>query len=88
MVETSKGHSAFEKMLKHRGLVQIMLLPYLEPIELFKFARLNKKAMELLDPKSKHSINYKVLYKAQGHEVTSDSSDDESEYKKSLSSAL
>ena len=74
MVETTKGQhhgdSPFDKMLHHRGLVQIILLPHLNAFDLFKFARLNKRSMHLLDPKSKHCVSYKVLYEAQGHKLS------------------
>jgi hypothetical protein len=87
MVETKKGHhhGPFDEMLHHRGLVQIILLPHLNAFDLFKFARLNKRSMQLLDPKSEHCVNYKVLYKAQKHEL---SHKEELETHESLAKAL
>ena len=72
-------------MLEHRGMVHIILLPNLCTIKLFKYACLNKKASGLLEPKSNHLINYKVLYQAHVYEV---SLEDEAQSNKSYTYAF
>ena len=62
-----------------------MILPFLDPKDLLRFARLGKHFLDLLDPKSSHCVNYKVLYTAQGYEMTPE---EEEQSKKSLSGAL
>ena len=62
MVER-KQVSGFESMVKHkRGICQIIFFIFLTPWDLARFARVNKSCYKLLDPKSKHCVNYEVLY--------------------------
>ena len=78
--------SGFETTVKHcRGLVQIMLLPYLQPDELAKFSMLNVASFKLLSPNSPHCVNYIELYKSQGIKMDSEQ---EASVHKSLSAAL
>ena len=73
MVE-SKHSSNFESMVKNqRGLCQIILFLFLDPKELAKFCQINKNCNQLLDPKSKYCVNFKVLYWEQfGIQITPD----------------
>ena len=59
MVDTKSG---FDKLIQKKGLVYIMILPFLEPVELLRFAMLNKKCMSMLDPVQPNCVNYKLLY--------------------------
>lgn len=65
--DLSHSLSSFDLMNKNcRGLVQIILFPFLWPHELAKFAALNKRCRNFLLPSSSHCVNYSVLYKSQG----------------------
>ena len=48
-----------------RGLCQIVLFCLLDPKSLVKFCRLNKNCNQLLDPRSKYCVNFKVLFEEQ-----------------------
>ena len=53
-----------------RGLCQILLFQFLDPKGLAKFIRLNKNCKQLLDPRSKYCVNFKVLLEAWGINLT------------------
>ena len=63
--------SHFEEMVKNRrGLCQIILFVMLDPKSLAKFAQISKDCNQLLDPRSKNCVNFKVLFEAQGIKLT------------------
>ena len=67
----SRQDSRFESMVKNqRGLCQILLFSLLDPKGLAKFCRLNKACRQLLDPKSKYCVNFKVLFENWGIQLT------------------
>ena len=47
-------------------MVQIILFPFLSPWDLIIFSQLNKSCNQLLDPNSKHCVNFKVLFRVWG----------------------
>ena len=49
-----------------RGLFQIILFKFLDPKGLAKFCSINKNCNQLLDPRSKHCVNFKLLFSSQG----------------------
>ena len=65
--------SGFEFMVKVRRLMtMIMLLPYFNAWNLVLFSMLNKSCNEMLNPKSNHCVNFKVLFKAWGINLDSE----------------
>ena len=60
MVE-SRQSSRFEKMVKKRPLMAIiMLLPFLNPYDLSRFCQLNKASLHIMQS----IVNFQVLFKA------------------------
>jgi hypothetical protein len=72
-------------MVRQRGMVHIVLLPYLDAEDIFHFAMLNKWCYSLCDPRLPGSVNFKVLFLAQKKVMTPEK---EEACKKSLADAL
>ena len=49
-----------------RGICHIILFVMLDEKSLAKFAQLSRNCNQLLDPRSKHCVNFQVLFEAQG----------------------
>lgn len=54
------------KMVQLTGVMQQVLIPYLEAIDMLHFAMLNKACLALLDLRSPRCVNYKMLLKQRG----------------------
>jgi hypothetical protein len=50
----------------NRGLVQVILLPYLNARSLSNYAQMNKASAELFKPGNPHCVNFINLFEAQG----------------------
>jgi hypothetical protein len=48
----------------------IMLFPYFVARDLANFSQVSKSCNELVNPKSKHCVNFKVLFEAWGINLT------------------
>ena len=70
MVESKPVH-CFEFMVTNkRGLCQIALFPFMDPKGLLRFSQINKACKLLLDPRSKYCVNFEMLFKAWGINLT------------------
>jgi hypothetical protein len=58
-------------MIKVRRLMTVIeLFPYLNVWDLARFSQLNRACNELLNPRSNQCVNFKVLFKAWGINLT------------------
>ena len=57
-------------MLLLKGMCQVILFKFLTPRDLARFSQINKQSKDLLDPKSKCCVNFKVLFEAWGIQIS------------------